>query len=157
MRKKRSPLIVLLVVFAFAPSLAYSALVPQPCLLRVVSIDPWELELWESSETGQFPRLQTKENGLPSVTPALWTNAGRSLVPEDVGQTFRCNLLVPDMAGPFEILSENESMIFRTKWEMPSYWEKQAEETIKYFTSLLIGFFVSLAAVIMWFSFTRKR
>lgn len=118
MKKQRVPLIVVLVVLSFAPSLAHAWLLPHPCLLQVVSIDPWELELWEASETGQFPRFQTEENGLPSVTPERWRNAGRPLVPEDVGQTFECDLWIPDMGGPFRILNEDESIEFHTKWEM---------------------------------------
>ncbi|MHC4654621.1 MAG: hypothetical protein ACYS91_06320, partial [Planctomycetota bacterium] len=83
--------------------------------LKVISADPWNIEIIESNATsGEL--LRTEKTGLPEVTEKHWICNGRLPAKTDIGWIYEFSGTIPDIGGRYSFKVAEQSLAFHSKW-----------------------------------------
>lgn len=83
--------------------------------LKVISADPWKIEIIESNaRSGEW--LRTEKTGLPEVTEKHWICTGRLPAKTDIGGIYEFYGTIPDCGGRYSFEVEEQSLAFRSRW-----------------------------------------
>ena len=82
--------------------------------LKVVSADPWKIEIIDSNSTSA-ELLRTEKTGLPEVTEKHWICTGRLPAKTDIGGIYEFYGVIPDIGGGYFFEVEEQSLAFHSK------------------------------------------
>jgi hypothetical protein len=93
--------------------------------LKVVSADPWKIEIIESAGPGAQATppelLRPEKTGLPEVTEKHWICTGRLPSKIDIGWIYEFTGTIPDIGGCYSFEVGEQSLSFRSQWSQPSF------------------------------------
>jgi hypothetical protein len=83
--------------------------------LKVVSADPWKIEIIESNARST-EWLRTEKTGLPEVTEKHWICTGRLPAKTDIGGMYEFSGTIPDIGGVYKFEVGEQSLAFHSRW-----------------------------------------